>query len=125
MYLQSLKRKSQQKSIKHSLQQAYEYRKALIMKNIWQVFGKSISLISYFYPDVNISSCSLPGEDKGKGNRYQHFHAKEWLPASGGEPVHPAALHVLLHPTSLQPPSAVPAVQPDHTAGLVHHTQLH
>lgn len=65
------------------------------------------------------------GEDKGEGNRYQHFHAKEWLPARGGEPVRPAALHVLLHPTGLQPPAAVPLVQPHHAAGLVDHTQLH
>lgn len=68
--------------------------------------------------------CPL-GEDKGEGNRYQHFHAKEWLSASGGEPIRPAALHVLLHPAGLQPPAAVPLIQPDHTASLVHHAQLH
>lgn len=66
-----------------------------------------------------------PGEDKGEGNRYQHFHAKERLPAGGGEPVRPAALHVLLHPAGLQPPAAVPLIQPHHAAGLVRHTQLH
>jgi len=77
------------------------------------------------------SSWLLPGEDKGEGDRHQHFHAKERLPAGGGEPVRPAAaaaaaaLHVLLHPAGLQPPAAVPPVQPHHAAGLVGHTQLH
>lgn len=69
------------------------------------------------------SRTALPsGEDQGEGNRNQHFHAKERLPAGGGEPVRSAALHVVLHPTSLQPPAAVPFVQPDHAAGLVHHS---
>lgn len=67
----------------------------------------------------------LPGQDKGQGNRHQHFHAKERLPAGGGEPVCPAALHILLHPTSLQPAAAVPLIQPHHAAGLVCHAQLH
>lgn len=65
------------------------------------------------------------GQDKGEGNRHQHFHAKERLPAGGGESVCPAALHLLLHPTGVQPPAAVPPVQPDRTAGLVSHAQLH
>lgn len=67
----------------------------------------------------------LPGEDKGEGNRYQHFHTKERLPAGGGEPVRSAALHILLHPAGLQPPAAIPVIQPHHAAGLVGHTQLH
>lgn len=67
----------------------------------------------------------LPGQDKGQGHRHQHFHAKERLPAGGGEPVRPAALHVLLHPPRLQPAAAVPPLQPHHATGLVCHTQLH
>lgn len=53
---------------------------------------------------------SATGENKGEGNRHQHFYAKERLPACGGEPVRPAALHVLLHPTGVQPTAAVPFV---------------
>ncbi len=76
---------------------------------------------------ANFPPCSgsLPGEDKGEGNRYQHFHAKERLPAGGGEPVRSAALHLLLHPAGLQPSAAVPLIQPHHAAGLVCHAQLH
>lgn len=69
---------------------------------------------------------SLLGEDKGEGNRYQHFHAKERLPAGGGEPVcAAAALHVVLHPTGVQPAAAVPALQPHHAADVVSRAQLH
>lgn len=65
------------------------------------------------------------GADKGEGNRYQHFHAKKRLPAGGGEPIRPAALHILLHAAGLQPSAAVPLIQPHHATGLVRHTQLH
>ncbi|MEQ2199318.1 hypothetical protein XENOCAPTIV_008779 [Xenoophorus captivus] len=75
--------------------------------------------------DVELIVDILRCEDKGEGNRHQHFHAKERLPAGGGEPVRSAALHVLLHPTCLQPAAAVPFVQPHHAAGLVHHARLH
>lgn len=68
---------------------------------------------------------SPPGQDKGEGNRHQHFHAKERLSAGGGESLCPAALHLLLYPASVQPPAAVPPIQPDRAAGLVSHAQLY
>ena len=77
-----------------------------------------------FLAGIHFMPCCA-GEDQGEGNRYQHFHAKERLPAGGGEPVCPAALHVLLHPAGLQPPAAIPFIQPHHATGLVGHTQLH
>lgn len=70
--------------------------------------------------------CCRAGENKGEGNRSEHIHAKEWLPASGGEPVRTATLHhILLHPADVQPPAAVPPLQPHHASGLVGHSQLH
>lgn len=69
-------------------------------------------------------SLSILGEDKGKGNRYQHFHAKERLPAGGGEPICSASVHILLHPTCL-PPAALPPVQSNRTTHLDGHAWLH
>lgn len=99
---------------------------SLSTQNVWThalVLPNKTTLNPCLMTSVSLL-CPL-GEDKGEGNRYQHFHAKEWLPASGGEPIRPAALHVLLHPTGLQSPAAVPLIQPDHAASLVHHAQLH
>ncbi|KAL0966001.1 hypothetical protein UPYG_G00289360 [Umbra pygmaea] len=73
----------------------------------------------------------IKGTDKGEGDCYQHFYAKEWLPPCGSEPVcsaaaaptpaATAALHVLLHPSSVQPPAAVSSLQPNRSTGLVSH----